>query len=310
MSWSKQKEDLLEILESVNKIDPYSSETKNIEQYLVKWMKIRKLSTNLISRNDLSTEDKLVPRSLIQKFKQQVYPILLEFSKSVKRIPIKDLLTKFRAELQKYYALADENIKIVPMLSFSIYEDAQFFVNLYQFVLEKSLITVVKNEIHYRMRILKQSFEVESGIKDIKTDLLQSTSSNLPADSQNLSEILISEVNMPEEELIDDIITESKPEIQSEIDSNSSSPIQIEENLESINNARDIENESALSSSVPDVEPSSFQQFSHVLSYSYRKWFPENTWNQFASIRYCKFCGKNFLNAQRICSGCQQQYSY
>ncbi|WP_371803734.1 hypothetical protein [Candidatus Lokiarchaeum ossiferum] len=310
MSWSKQKEDLLEILESVSKIDPYSPETKNLELYLVKWMKIRKLATNLINREDISTEDKQVPQSLLQKFKHQVYPILLEFSKSVKKIPIKELLSKFRAELQRYYALADENIKIVPMLSFSIYEDAQFFVNLYQFVLEKSLITVVKNEINYRMRILKQSFEIESGTQNIEADLLQSPSSNVPPDLQNQSEILISEVKMPEEELMDASSGESVSELKSEIEINSSSHIQIQGNSLSSKTDHEIQiNSSPASSTIEDVLPL-HQQFQPARSYAYRKWFPENTWNHFANIRYCKFCGKNFLEAQRICSGCHQQYIF
>ncbi|UYP48163.1 hypothetical protein NEF87_004448 [Candidatus Lokiarchaeum ossiferum] len=310
MSWSKQKEDLLEILESVSKIDPYSPETKNLELYLVKWMKIRKLATNLINREDLSNEDKQVPQSLLQKFKHQVYPILLEFSKSVKKIPIKELLSKFRAELQRYYALADENIKIVPMLSFSIYEDAQFFVNLYQFVLEKSLINVVKNEINYRMRVLKQSFEIESGTQNIEADLIQSTSSNVPPDLQNQSEILISEVKMPEEELLDALSGESYSELKSEIDINSSPQIQLQGNSVSSNTDDEIGIDSNLASSTIEDGLPIYQRFQPTRSYAYRKWFPENTWNHFANIRYCKFCGKKFLEAQRICSGCHQQYIF
>ncbi len=282
MSWIKQKDDLLTLLEEINKIDLNSDQNSIIESYLIKWLKVRKICKALINRDDIASEEKKVPLSLLNKFKQNVQPKLQNFIKSIKKFSIKENLIHFNSVRKKYLDEAEDHLKILPMVSFSIYEEAQFFINLYQFIFAKSLIGLAKNDIINRMKILKKAFEVESGAKDLKESISQldiigkSTTVNSSDPVISEEDVLVSDVLLPEEN--------SAVSIQDQIVIEPHSkkiPIILEKK------------------EVIQDKPRQIQK-----TYSYSKWFPENNWQDFAYFRYCQNCGFIINKNNQLCSRC------
>jgi len=295
MIWKKQKIQLLSTLEEIEKLKPVSNPKSDLETFLLKWMKVRRICMDGIKDPTLSNDDKSLLNNLILKFSQKVQPILLEFSKDIKKIPMGENLINFMSKLNIFFEEGQSFLSILPIKSYSIFEDALFFINIYQFAFNPSVSKIAKRSVFKKINLIKEAFEVEAGqenlekkqsqLNQVLSNSLKGTSPSAPPaepteiDMMNEGEIMIGNLSLPEEEYepfkeeIEDPIAKSIPE-----------PIPH-----------------------PSIEPKTEVESSKV-TYPYFKWFPSQTWNDFANYRYCFQCGHVINSSNAACTGCQRQF--
>ncbi|MHA1563163.1 MAG: hypothetical protein ACTSPA_13680 [Promethearchaeota archaeon] len=99
-------------------------------------------------------------------------------------------------------------------------------------------------------------------------------------ETMNEGDIMIGNLSLPEEEL--EPIIETTPE-----------PEPIPETIQ-----RPIPQ--------PSIETAK-EEGSQKVTYPYFKWFPSQTWNDFAMYRYCYQCG-HVINPEAVCTGCAKTF--
>ncbi len=296
MIWKKQKIQLLSILEEIEKLQPESKPGSDLETYLLKWMKIRRICLDGLKDPTLSNIDKSLLNSLITKFQQNVQPKLLEFSKTIKKTPLNVSLGNFMSKLNDFFDEGQQFLSILPIKSYSIYEDALFFINIYQFAFDPVISRLAKGNVFKKIKLIKEAFEVEAGQENLEkkqsqlnkslSNSLKGTSPSAPqpepieVDTRNEGDIMIGNLSLPEEEI--EPIKETYPEPEP-IPEPIPQPIPI-----------------------PSIEPTTEAEPPKV-TYSYSKWFPSQSWNDFALYRYCYQCG-HVINPEAVCTGCQRQF--
>ncbi|MHA1718682.1 MAG: hypothetical protein ACTSWX_11870 [Promethearchaeota archaeon] len=295
MIWKKQKIQLLSILEEIEKLQPVSKPESDLDIYLLKWMKVRRICLDGIKDPTLSQDDKSLLNSLITKFQQNVQPKLLEFSKDVKKKPMGENLITFREKLNEFFENGQQFLSILPIKSYSFFEDALFFINIYQFAFDPNISRLAKLNVFKKINLIKQAFEVEAGQENLEkkqsqlnkslSNSLKGTSPSAPqsepsvVDSINEGDIMIGNISLPEEEF--------EP-IKDEIEEQIKEPI-------------------AQQVIQPPVKPATQAVLQNV-TYPYYKWFPSKNWNSFALYRYCYQCGHVINPSNAVCTGCQRQY--
>ncbi|MHA1563164.1 MAG: hypothetical protein ACTSPA_13685 [Promethearchaeota archaeon] len=105
MIWKKQKIQLLSILEEIDKLQRDSKLESDLDIYLLKWMKVRRICMDGLKDPTLSKDDKSLLSNLITKFQQTVQPKLLEFSKNIKKKPLNVSLGDFTSKLNEFFDL-------------------------------------------------------------------------------------------------------------------------------------------------------------------------------------------------------------
>ena len=292
MIWKKQKIQLLAILEEIEKLQP----TSDLDTYLLKWMKVRRICLDGIKDPTLSKEDKSLLNVLITKFQQNVQPKLLEFSKNIKKKPMIENLNTFNSKLGEFFEEGQQFLSILPIKSYSIYEDALFFINIYQFAFDPVISRLAKGNVFKKINLIKEAFEVEAGKENLEkkqsqlnkalSNSLKGISPSAPpaeptqVDTINEGDIMIGNLSLPEEELEPIIETTPEPE---PIPEPISQPIP-----------------------QPSIEPTR-EKVSQKVTYPYFKWFPSQTWNDFAMYRYCYQCG-HVINPEAVCTGCAKTF--
>ena len=295
MIWKKQKIQLLLILEEIEKLKPVSKPESDLETFLLKWMKVRRICMDGIKDPTLSNDDKSLLNGLIVKFQKNVQPILLEFSKDIKKIPMGENIINFRSKLNIFFEEGQSFLSILPIKSYSIFEDALFFINIYQFAFNPSVSKIAKRSVFKKINLIKEAFEVEAGqenlekkqsqLNQVLSNSLKGTSPSAPpadpaeSDMMNEGDIMIGNLSLPEEEY-----EPFKEEIEESI-----IPEPIPQPIPQ-----------------PSIEPTPEAESSKV-TYPYFKWFPSQTWNDFAMYRYCYQCG-HVINPEAVCTGCQRQF--
>ena len=290
MIWKKQKIQLLTILEEIEKLKPESKPESDLEIFLLKWMKVRRICLDGLKDPTLSNDKSLV-NSLITKFQQFIQPKLLEFSKNVKKKPMGENLINFMSKLNEFFDEGQEFLNILPIKSYSIYEDALFFINIYQFAFNPNISRLAKLSVFKKINLIKEAFEVEAGQENLEkkqsqlskglSNSLKGTSPSAPpaeptqVDMMNEGDIMIGNLSLPEEQMesFKEDIVEPIPQ-----------PI-----LQ------------------PSIEPTT-ETVSSKVTYPYFKWFPSQSWNDFAMYRYCYQCGHVINSSNAACTGCQRQY--
>ena len=292
MKWKKQKIQLLSVLEEIEKLQVIS----DLDTYLLKWMKVRRICLDGIKDPTLSKDDKSLLNVLITKFQQNVQPKLLEFSKDIKKKPMVENLNTFNSKLNEFFEEGQQFLSILPIKSYSIYEDALFFINIYQFAFDPVISRLAKGNVFKKINLIKEAFEVEAGKENLEkkqsqlnealSNSLKGTSPSAPpaepseAVTMNEGEIMIGNLSLPEEELEPIIETTPEPEPIPE-------PIQ-------------------QPTPQPSIEPTS-EAVSPKITYPYFKWFPSQNWNNFAMYRYCYQCG-HVINPEAVCTGCAKTF--
>jgi len=292
MIWKKQKIQLLSILEEIEKLKPDSKPESDLEIYLLKWMKVRRICLDGLKDPTLSDIDKSLLSSLITKFQQNVQPKLLEFSKKIKKTPLNVSLGNFMSKLNDFFDEGQQFLSILPIKSYSIYEDALFFINIYQFAFDPVISRLAKVNVFRKIKLIKEAFEVEAGQENLEkkqsqlnkslSNSLKGTSPSAPqpesveVDTKNEGDIMIGNLSLPEEEI--EPIKETIPE-----------PEPIPEPIPQ-----------------PSIEPTT-ETKPPKITYPYNKWFPSQNWNDFALYRYCFQCG-HVINPEAVCTGCQRQF--
>ncbi len=295
MIWKKQKIQLLSTLEEIEKLKPVSKPESDLETFLLKWMKVRRICMDGIKDPTLSNDDKSLLNGLIVKFQKNVQPILLEFSKDIKKIPMGENLINFRSKLNIFFEEGQSFLSILPIKSYSIFEDALFFINIYQFAFNPSVSKIAKRSVFKKINLIKEAFEVEAGqenlekkqsqLNQVLSNSLKGTSPSAPPaepteiDMMNEGEIMIGNLSLPEEEY-----EPFKEEIEESI-----IPEPIPQPI-----------------SQSSIEPTPEAESSKV-TYPYFKWFPSQTWNDFAMYRYCYQCG-HVINPEAVCTGCAKTF--
>jgi len=295
MIWKKQKIQLLLILEEIEKLKPVSKPESDLETFLLNWMKVRRICMDGIKDPTLSNDDKSLLNGLIVKFQKNVQPILLEFSKDIKKIPMGENIINFRSKLNIFFEEGQSFLSILPIKSYSIFEDALFFINIYQFAFNPSVSKIAKRSVFKKINLIKEAFEVEAGqenleknqaqLNQVLSNSLKGTSPSAPpadpaeSDMMNEGDIMIGNLSLPEEEY-----EPFKEEIEESI-----IPEPIPQPI-----------------SQPSIEVSPETESSKV-TYPYFKWFPSQTWNDFAMYRYCYQCG-HVINPEAVCTGCAKTF--
>ena len=292
MIWKKQKIQLLSILEEIEKLQLAS----DLDTYLLKWMKVRRICLDGIKDPTLSKDDKSLLNVLITKFSKNVQPKLLEFSKDIKKKPMIENLNIFNSKLNEFFEEGQQFLSILPIKSYSIFEDALFFINIYQFAFDPVISRLAKGNVFKKINLIKEAFEVEAGKENLEkkqsqlnkalSNSLKGISPSAPpaeptqVDTMNEGDIMIGNLSLPEEEMEPIIETTPEPE---QIPEPISQPIP-----------------------QPSIEPVR-EEISQKVTYPYFKWFPSQKWNDFAMYRYCYQCG-HVINPESVCTGCAKSF--
>ncbi|QEE16202.2 hypothetical protein DSAG12_02032 [Promethearchaeum syntrophicum] len=295
MIWKKQKIQLLTILEEIENLQPVSKPVSDLDLFLLKWMKVRRICLDGVKDPTLSKDDKSLLNGLILKFSQKVQPKLLEFSKAIKKKPMGENLLTFKSKLDEFFEEGQQFLSILPIKSYSIYEDALFFINIYQFAFNPSVSKIAKLSVFKKINLIKDAFEVEAGQENLEkkqsqlskglSNSLKGTSPSAPPaepsqeDMMNEGDIMIGNLSLPEEEM-----ESFKEELEESVVISLPEPIP-----------------------QPSIKPIA-DEVSSKVTYPYFKWFPSQSWNDFANYRYCYQCGHVIDSSNAACTGCQRQF--
>jgi hypothetical protein len=258
-------------------------------------MKVRRICLDGVKDPTLSNDDKSLLNGLIVKFQKNVQPILLEFSKDIKKKPLNISLNNFMAKLNLFFEEGQSFLSILPIKSYSIFEDALFFINIYQFAFNPSISRLAKLNVFKKINLIKDAFEVEAGKENLEkkqsqlnkvlSNSLKGTSPSAPPaepteiETMNEGDIMIGNLSLPEEEY-----EPFKEEIEEPMAKPMPEPIPH-----------------------PSIKPTTEAESSKV-TYPYYKWFPSQKWNDFANYRYCYQCGHVINSSNAACTGCQRQF--
>jgi len=268
MSWEKYRDHLSKMLEMLD-------QTQDKDMYLILWLKIYRLCLESMRNFPVPPKHKPILINLIEKYKTKVQPALVQYLKDQKATPIQTTLKQYKDKLFHQFELAEENLKYLPLKSLEILENTLFFIDLYHISLNKSILSTSKEIVRKKIHLLKQSFEVEGGTRDIEVQQKQLTESYLNKlqgtplpmstpfpEPVALPEIKENEIMEPSSDLVlGQLSFPEESTVPSRIDSSSDS-VQVSE--------------------VPQSYPVPVTQT--ILPYA--TWYPAQNWTEFVNMRY------------------------
>ncbi|MHA1672215.1 MAG: hypothetical protein ACTSYI_01180 [Promethearchaeota archaeon] len=295
------KEDLLQCLQKLQGSSVNPANDKEYLEFLIKWLKVRHIcltALNLIQKDPSNNYDSQTYSSLLKKFKIQIQPKLADYMKELKKRPLSERILAFNHQMHGYYNQAQQFVKEIPQEAMKIYEQARFFLLIYQFTLDQLFIKSVRSNLHRKTLSLKKAFEIEAG----NAQLIQ--------EQDNLSAQLTSSLKIkpsawdhtPDGDLKADI-SDSSPEdilmasdiLLPEESSASSAEEIVPVNYDALS---DVSRGDVPSSDIPQIQS----------SYALQKWFPSQNESDYLRLRYCSRCGKILHPNTRQCTGCGTQF--
>ncbi len=298
MALANLKERLDSLLKKIKNVEEEAKSTPYTKKVLayIKWWEIGDILKAFSKTESKDSEIKETLRSTRDEYKE-VIPQIVGYKRKLRTAGVKDSLTYFKKALFKSLDLAEQNLKVLPKTSYEIYEDALKFVDLFELSLNKSLIKTAKKAIKRKMLVLKSAFEVEGGRKNLEEeqksltrnlqDSLDGKKSKAPGsdelkvqkiETQN-ADISLTGLSLPEEDQDTQIIRPS-------------------------------EDGSVVSEEVISQTPKEIPQdpvVEKVETYPYWMWYPNQTIQQFVTLRYCKSCGR-VLDSNQWCQSCGVSY--
>jgi hypothetical protein len=170
MTWEKYRVQLGRLLDK-------SKEIEDEIQYLICWIKIKKICEFAESSPDVEPRYRETIRTLSEKYKTAIEPRIAKLRESIRATPMKSLLKQLNTIYFRNLDLAEENLKVVPLTSMDILEDTLFLIDLYGIAFGLSLKKAYKDLVAKKLAVLKNSFEVEGGAKDLEKKEQQITAS-------------------------------------------------------------------------------------------------------------------------------------
>ncbi|MHA1646626.1 MAG: hypothetical protein ACTSVL_03545, partial [Promethearchaeota archaeon] len=170
MTWDKQKRELLRLLEKINAITNPNDSQELLETYLLSWQKARKICMAAKNNPILTSSEKALITRLLIKFKQQVESQFVDFMRSLKKQAMGQKTVYFYSRLLEYIREGDSHLKVLPLKSYEIYEEALSFVELYRFTFNISLYQIARQNVLTHLRKIKTAFEVEAGVKNLEEE--------------------------------------------------------------------------------------------------------------------------------------------
>ncbi|MHA1521931.1 MAG: hypothetical protein ACTSRK_17275 [Promethearchaeota archaeon] len=297
----KYKEDLLQCLEKLQTSSGNPGNDKEYLEFLILWLKVRQICLNaqeIIKKNPSKSFDSQTYSSLLKKFNVQIQPKLSIYMRQLKDRPLSERILTFSNQMLEYFTIALQFVKEIPQEAMKVYEQARFFLLIYQFTLDQIFIKRIRLIIFKKMDSLKKAFEIEAG------------NANLFQEQENLSTQLTSSLKI-------------KPGVGGQSSEGEISPNLSESSSDDILMASDILLPEELPASTAEqVVPVNYDALSALSrvgqpspevsqiksSYALKKWFPSQDSSNYLLLRYCPRCGRVINTVSRQCTGCGSQF--